>query len=92
MEVPELTEDNHIDFKKHVHPNIVERAERKLGISIPQKALLDGKDFRKFLARNFEKQICIDLAEGQSMTKALELAGEREASGFLTSIDVGFIT
>ena len=23
VEVPELTEDNHIDFKKHVHPNII---------------------------------------------------------------------
>ena len=92
VEVPELTEDNHIDFKKHVHPNIIERAENKLGISIPQKVTLDGKDFRKFLAKYFEKQICIDLAEGQSMVKALQLAGEQHASEFLTSIGVEFIT
>lgn len=91
VEVPELTEDNHIDFKKHVHPNIIERAENKLGISIPQKVTLDGKDFRKFLAKYFEKQICIDLAEGQSMVKALQLAGEQHASEFLTSIGVVFI-
>lgn len=90
VEVPELTEDNHIDFKKHVHPNIIERAENKLGISIPQKVTLDGKDFRKFLAKYFEKQICIDLAEGP-MVKALQLAGEQHASEFLTSIGVVFI-
>lgn len=92
VEVSELTEDNHIDFKKHVHSNIIERAENKLGISIPQKVTLDGKDFRKFLAKYFEKQICIDLAEDQSMVKALQLAGEQHASGFLTSIGVEFIT
>lgn len=90
VEVPEMTEDNHIDFKKHVHPNIIERAENKLGISIPQKVTLDGKDFRKFLAKYFEKQICIDLAEGP-MVKALQLAGEQHASEFLTSIGVVFI-
>lgn len=92
VEVPEMTEDNHIDFKQQVHPDIAKRTENKLGISIPQKVLLDGKDFRKFLAKYFEKHICIDLAEGQSMTKALQLAGEREASEFLTSIGVEFIT
>lgn len=92
VEVPELTEDNHIDFKKHVHHNIIERAENKLGISIPQKALLDGKDFRKFLAKVFEEQFDLDLGEGQSLTKALQLAGEQHASEFLTSIGVEFIT
>lgn len=92
VEVPELTEDNHIDFKKHVHPNIAERAENELGITSPQKALLDGKDFRKFLAKFFEEQIDLDLGEGQSLTKALQLAGEQHASEFLTSIGVEFIT
>lgn len=92
VEVPELTDDNHIDFKKHVHPNIIERAENKLGITVPQKFTLDGKDFRKFLAKYFEKQICIDLAEGQSLVKALQLAGEQQASEFLTGIGVEFIT
>lgn len=92
VDVPELTEDNHIDFKKHVHHNIIERAENKLGISIPQKATLDGKDFRKFLAKVFEEQFDLDLGEGQSLTKALQLAGEQHASEFLTSIGVEFIT
>ena len=51
VEVPELTEDNHIDFKKSVHPDIIKRAELKLGAPVPQKITLDGKDFRKYLAK-----------------------------------------
>ena len=49
VETPELTEDNHIDFKKPVHLDIVKEAEQKLGHTIPQKFTLDGKDFRKYL-------------------------------------------
>lgn len=92
VEIPNLTDDNHIDFKKPVHPDIVKRAEEKLGQTIPAKFTLDGKDFRKYLAKMFENQICIDLAAGQSMEKALQLAGEQAASEFLVSIDVEFIT
>lgn len=92
VEVADLTEDNHIDFKQAVHPSIIARAEQKLGIAIPQKATLDGKDFRKFLAKHFENQICIDLAEGYSLKEALHLMGEQSASEFLTSIGVDFIT
>ena len=47
VEIPDLTEDNHIDFKRPVHLDIVKRAEQKLGNAIPQKFTLDGKDFRK---------------------------------------------
>ena len=92
VEVPDLTDDNHIDFKKPVHPEIIKRTEQELGYTIPEKFTLDGKDFRKYLAKKFEKRICIDLAEGQSLSKALTLAGEQEASAFLNSIGVEFIT
>lgn len=92
VEIPEITADNHIAFKQPVNPEIVRRAENKLGKQIPEKFVLDGKDFRKYLAKNFESQICIDLAEGASLEKALQLADEQEASAFLSSIGVDFIT
>lgn len=91
VEVAELTDDNHIDFKKPVHPSIIRLSEQKLGISIPEKITLDGKDFRKFLAKHFEKQICIDSVAGQPMKTALHLAGEQSASEFLSSIGVDYI-
>lgn len=92
VEVPDLTDDNHIDFKQQVHPDIVKRAEHKLGHTILKKYTLDGKDFRKYLAKMFESMICIDLAKGQSLSKVLTLAGEKAASEFLNSIGVEFIT
>ena len=51
-----------------------------------------GKHFRKYLAKKFVKEIYIDLGEGQSLSKALTLAGEQEASALLNNIDVDFIT
>lgn len=78
VEVPELTDDNHIDFKKNVHPDIVRRAEGKLEISLPTKVTLDGKDFRKFLAKT--------LGGGP------DIRSEKMASEFLISIGVDFVT
>lgn len=78
VETPELTEDNHIDFKKPVHLDIVKEAEQKLGHTIPQKFTLDGKDFRKYLAK---------ILGGGS-----DVQSEKLASEFLNCIGVEFIT
>ncbi len=78
VEIPEITVDNHIAFKQPVNPDIVKRAEKKLGISIPEKFVLDGKDFRKFLAKK--------LGGGS------DVMSEKLASEFLSTIGVEFIT
>lgn len=77
VEIPEKTEDNFIAFKQPVHVSIVQRAEAKLGVAIPEKMKLDGKDFRKYLAKQ--------------QTGKVDLGGEKAASGFLLSIGVEFI-
>lgn len=77
VEIPEITNDNHIEFKKNVHPDIIARAERKLGCDIPPKATSDGKDFRKFLAR--------------TLGGVTDIQSEKHASEFLNSIGVEFI-
>ena len=78
VEVPDLTDDNRIDFKKPVNPDIIRRAENKMSCAIPQKVTLDGKDFRKYLAKR--------LGGGS------DIQSERLASEFLNSIGVEFIT
>lgn len=78
VEVPDLTDDNHIDFKKPVHPDILHRAEIKLGEPVPEKHISDGKDFRKYLAKK--------LGGGS------DLQSEKLASAFLSGIGVEFIT
>ena len=90
VEIPEITEDNHIAFKQPVNPAIVKRAENNLGFSIPEKVTLDGKDFRKFLAKNFEEKL--NLAPfGEIDKSTYQLQGEKLASEFLTTIGVNFI-
>lgn len=72
--VPELKEDNYIAFKQRVHPNIICRTEEKLKIVIPEKQKQDGKEFRKFLARQ--------------LTGKTDFLGEKAAAIFLNSIGV----
>ena len=77
VEVPDMKEDNYIAFKEPVKPSILKRAAQKMGEPIPEKFTLDGKDFRKFLAKK--------------LTGKVDLEGEKAASAFLTSIGVDFI-
>lgn len=77
LEVPDMKEDNYIAFKQPVKYPIIHRSEKKLGEAIPEKFTMDGKDFRKFLAKK--------------LTGKVDLAGEKVASAFLLSIGVEFI-
>lgn len=78
VEIPEITASNHIAFKQRVNPSIIEKAQNKLECSIPEKVTLDGKDFRKFLAKK--------------LGGSNDIISEKLASEFLTSIGVDFIT
>lgn len=76
MGVPKLM-DNYIAFKQPVNPKIIIRAEEQLGCNIPENAIADGKEFRKFIAKK--------------LTGKLDLEAEKAASKFLLSIGVDFI-
>lgn len=92
VEVPNITKDNHISFKQPVNETIIKRAEAELGMPIPAKVTADGKDFRKYLASYFEKQIDVDLCPDKNTAQALKMMGEQDASAFLSSIGIVFIT
>ena len=76
VEIPDLTDDNHIVSAKPVPESIVQRAEAKLGKPIPQKKTLQGKEFRKWL--------------GLTLTgsKKVDVESERAAAEFLDGIGV----
>lgn len=78
VEIPEITVDNHIAFKQPLNTEIFKRAENKLDCNIPEKATLDGKEFRKFLAKK--------------LGGGTDIQSEKLASEFLSSIGVDFIT
>lgn len=88
LRIPAKRADNYIAFKQPVNRNIIERAEEKLGTPIPEKYTVGGKEFRKFLADRFAKEIA--KASGKKPGEH-KLAGEKAASEFMLSIGVEFI-
>ena len=76
VEIPDLTDDNHLVSAQPVHPAIIQRVEAKLGQAIPQKMTLQGKEFRKW----------IGMVLTGSTTRSLQ--SEKAASEFLDSIGV----
>ena len=79
VEIPNLTADNHIEFKEAVSPTIVKRAEEKLGKSISHEDTADGKLFRKFIAKTLS---------GKKKNEKLTPTDEIAAAEFLVSIGV----
>ena len=79
VEIPDLTPENHIEFKEPVNPTIVRRAEEKLGEPVPQKETTDGKFFRKYIAMKLA---------GKKGTQKLTPEDEMAAAEFLVSIGV----
>ena len=49
VEVPALTEDNHIFSCKPVNASVVARVEKAIGETIPDEVKCAGKHFRKYL-------------------------------------------
>ena len=49
LEIPDITDDNHLFSNRPVHPSIIERTEKKLGEQIPEEAKATGKFFRKYV-------------------------------------------
>lgn len=79
VEIPDVTEDNHIFFSDPVPPAIIKRAEAKLGQPISEKIAAKSGEFRKWV--------------GLQLTgcKKRNLESERAAAEFLDSIGVLYI-
>ncbi|MBR5027655.1 MAG: hypothetical protein IKX51_00400, partial [Bacteroidales bacterium] len=76
VEIPDLTDDNHLVSALTVHPAIIQRAGTKLGKTVPKEMTLHGKEFRKWL--------------GQTLTGIKKNSAETEkaAASFLDGIGV----
>lgn len=49
VEIPALTENNHLVSAQPVNPAIVKKTEEKLGRTVPKKVTEKGKEFRKWV-------------------------------------------
>ena len=86
LEVPELTDFNHIVSAKPPHLSIIEKAEEQLG-QIPDEAKSSGKSFRKYIGN----LIIGNKGTVKKMIGSLSIEGEIKVSRFLYEIGVLYL-
>jgi len=86
VEIPDLTDDNHLSYTKPVHPSIIERTEKALGEQIPDEVKVKAKFFRKYVGN---KLIGKRGTVNQLKNKA-DVDAERAASKFFSEIGLEY--
>ena len=86
LEVPDLTDSNHIVSAKPPHQVIIEKAEEQIG-QIPDEAKSSGKAFRKYIGN----LIIGNKGTVKKMIGSLSIEGEIEVSKFLYGIGVLYL-
>ena len=87
VEVPLLTDDNHIFSCKPVNADVVQRVETALGVTVPDEVKSAGKLFRKYLGNLLTGQ---HSTVKKMMSKA-DVAAESAVAGFLDRIGVVYL-
>lgn len=75
VEIPELTEDNHLSSALPVHESIVARVEEKLGVEAPSKIVAQGKEFRKWVGMTLTGSKKNGFAEEKAAAELLDSVG-----------------
>ena len=86
LEVPELTDFNHIVSAKPPHQVIIEKVEEQLG-QIPDEAKSSGKSFRKYIGN----LLLGNKGTVKKMIGSLSVEGEIKVSRFLYEIGVLYL-
>ena len=87
VEIPSMTDDNHVFSCKPVHEAIIQRTEQVLGERIPDEVKEAGKLFRKYLGNLLTNQ----RGTVKKMMGKADAAAENAASKFLDEIGVDFL-
>ena len=87
VEVPLLTDDNHIFSCKPVNAYVVQRVEKEIGEAIPDEVKSAGKLFRKYLGNLLTGQ---RTTIKKMMSKA-DAAAENAVSEFLNKIGIVYL-
>ena len=86
LEVPELTDTNHIVSAKPPHISIIEKTEEQIG-QIPDEAKSSGKAFRKYIGNH----LLGNKGTVKKMIGSLSTEGEIKVSKFLYGIGVLYL-
>ena len=87
VEVPQLTDDNHIFSSRPVNEDIIERAEEKIEERIPDEAKSAGKYFRKYIGN----LLVGNRTTIKKMISKADATAESAVAKFLDSIGVVFL-
>ncbi len=87
VEIPSMTDDNHVFSCKPVHEAIIQRTEQVLGERIPDEVKEAGKLFRKYLGNLLTNQ----RGTVKKMMGKADAVAENAASRFLDEIGVDFL-
>ena len=87
VEVPLLTDDNHIFSCKPVNANVVQRAEKAISEAIPDEVKSAGKLFRKYLGNLLTGQ----RSTIKKMMSKADTDAENAVSKFLNKIGVVYL-
>jgi hypothetical protein len=87
VEIPSMTDDNHVFSCKPVHEAIIQRTEQVLGERIPDEVKEAGKLFRKYLGNLLTNQ----RGTVKKMMGKADATAENAASRFLDEIGVDFL-
>lgn len=75
VEIPDLTETNHLISAKPVHDSIVTLVEQKLGVRVPAEYKEAGKEFRKWIGRTLTGAKETDREEERLAAELLDSIG-----------------
>lgn len=87
VEVPLLTEDNHIFSCKPVNADVAQHAEKAIGEAIPDEVKSAGKLFRKYLGNLLTGQ----RSTIKKMMSKADATAESAVAEFLNKIDVVYL-
>ena len=87
VEVPVLTENNHVFSCKPVNQEVINRVEKEIGQTIPEEVKSAGKLFRKYLGNLLTGQ----LGTIKKMMGKADSVAEKAVSQFLNSVDIVYL-
>ena len=88
VEIPDMTEDNHLFSVRPVHPSIIERTEKALGEQIPDEARGVGKFFRKYVGNRLMGKT----GTTKQLIDKADLDAEKAAAKFFSEIGLEYFT
>ena len=86
LEIPDMTDDNHLFSVRPVHPSIIERTEKALGEQIPDEARAVGKFFRKYVGNRLTGKT----GTVKQLVGSADLDAEKAAAKFFSEIGLEY--